>query len=212
MELTPDCQPRPPASVQEFYGSSVNFLPVIIKPSRLFLYRGKGMAWVCHNVVRYPWNGDWDYAPLNHTLIHELGHVWQHQSGQLQLIRGLIEQLMRVLSLGYYDPYDYGGSENLKSIQQLTELTTESQAQVLEEYWKATHGWSCDRLGRPFTYDYVLEMERLVGGIRKPGFPRPSHHSILWRLDCWLAHVLNRSTDCIDRMLRHMGCDSSTLE
>ena len=38
------------------------------------------------------------------TLIHELGHVWEHQTGQAQLLRGVIEQIGRRLGR---DPYDF---------------------------------------------------------------------------------------------------------
>ncbi len=201
--------PHPPLPEQlktarQYYGASVDFSQVTVKPSAVFVGKGKGMAWACNNVVRFQKTADGSHGLYTSTLIHELGHVWEHQSGQLQLIMGIVEQVARALSFGRYDPYDYGAAAGLKQVRQFQQLSKESQAQILEEYWKATNGHRVDRLRRPFTPEYLAEMERLIqsAGIGKT-VPRP-RRSLLWVLDRGLAAVVNAIVDLLDNILARL--------
>jgi len=67
-----------------------------------------GTGWTCNNVVRFKRARRTQDFPDESTLVHELGHVWEHQSGQAQLLKGLVEQMSRVLGR---DPYDFGGGQ-----------------------------------------------------------------------------------------------------
>ncbi len=201
--------PHPPLPEQlktarQYYGASVDFSQVTVKPSAVFLGKGVGMAWACNNVVRFKKTADGSHGLYTSTLIHELGHVWEHQSGQLQLITGIVEQVARSLSFGRYDPYDYGAAAGLKRVQRFQQLSKESQAQVLEEYWKATHGHRLDRLRRPFTPEYLAEMERLIQGAGIGKVAPRSPRSPLWLIDCGLALVVNAIVDLLDNLLARL--------
>ena len=109
-----------------FYGPSVDFSRVRVGASRLVLGRS-GTAWTCNDVIRFKRARRPEELPSESTLIHELGHVWEHQTGQAQLLRGVIEQIGRRFGR---DPYDFGGPEGLREASSLTAFTKEGQAQI----------------------------------------------------------------------------------
>jgi hypothetical protein len=149
------------AGARGFYGPSIDFEPVRIRSSRA-VFGPSGSAWTANNVVRFKRPRRAADLPHESTLSHELGHVWEHQTGQLQLLGGLIEQIGRRLG---GDPYDYGGPEGVARADRLTGFKKEGQAQILTEYWKATHGHAKDRKQVPFsTPGYVEDLRRLVEG------------------------------------------------
>ena len=76
-----------------------------------------------------------------------------------QLLRGFVEQVGK--RFGRRDPYDYGGPAG-GGDDGPTSLK-ESQAQIIQELWRARHGASVDRLER-FTSTYVEDLQRLVDG------------------------------------------------
>jgi hypothetical protein len=144
-----------------FYGPSIDFSVVRISTSWAVL-GPSGTGWTCNDVVRFKRARRAADLPRQSTLIHELGHVWEHQTGQVQLLGGLIEQVGRRFGR---DPYDYGGPDGVARAQRLTAFAKEAQAQILSEYWKATHGYERDRKGIPFvTPGYVENLRRLVSG------------------------------------------------
>ena len=65
---------------------------------------------------------------------------------------------------GRRDPYDYGGPAGVAATTDLTSLKLESQAQIIQELWRARHGASVDRLENAFTSTYVEDLQRLVDG------------------------------------------------
>jgi hypothetical protein len=140
-----------------FYGPAIDLSKVRVKGSWLVL--GGATAWTCNNVIRFKNAKGADDIGLS-VFIHELGHVWEHQSGQAQVLKGLVEQLGR--RLGGRDPYDYGGPEGVKRGRRLVEFSKESQAQILQEYWNSLHGDASDRRGIPFTPQYVQDLRRLA--------------------------------------------------
>lgn len=70
-----------------------------------------------HQVLAPDGNIYWPDAPqeladLNEvvtlaTFIHEMAHVWQFQSGQGVLARGMVLHTLRFATCGRYDPYAY---------------------------------------------------------------------------------------------------------
>jgi hypothetical protein len=147
------------AGAREFYGDSIDFSRVRVTTSRAVLGR-KGTGWTCNDVIRFKRPRHAEDLPHESTLIHELGHVWEHQTGQMQLLGGLIEQIGRRLGR---DPYNYGGPDGVAAARELTAFTKEGQAQILTEYWKSRHGHLKDHRSVPFsTPGYVENLRRLV--------------------------------------------------
>ena len=75
------------SQLKEFFGSSVDFSKVKIKASP---FCSGNRSWTCGNVIRVK------RAEPGHTLtvdtadlIHECGHVWQHQNAQLVFLSAL---------------------------------------------------------------------------------------------------------------------------
>jgi hypothetical protein len=141
-----------------FYGPAVDLRKVRVKGSRVVF--GPSAAWTCNNVVRFKNARRGEDVDLS-TFIHELGHVWEHQTGQAQVLKGLVEQLGRFLGR---DPYDYGGPSGARHVIRLQDLTKESQAMILEEYWRSRRGEMADVRGNPFTPEYEGDLRRLVEG------------------------------------------------
>ena len=141
-----------------FYGRAVDLRKVRVKGS--WVVFGGSAAWTCNNVVRFKKARRSEDIDLS-TFIHELGHVWEHQNGQAQVLRGLVEQLERLRGR---DPYDYGGPSGAQHVTRLQDLTKESQAMIIEEYWRFRHGEMADVRGNPFTPQYEGDLRRLVEG------------------------------------------------
>jgi hypothetical protein len=176
------------ARARSFYGPSVDFSRVKVGASRLVLGR-TGTAWTCNDVIRFKRARSPEELPSESTLIHELGHVWEHQTGQAQLLRGVIEQIGRRLGR---DPYDFGGPEGLRGASSLTSFTKEAQAQILTELWKSKHAYATDRKGVPFTTPgYVEDLERLMAGAGI-GTNQVVRRGFFGFLDAAVGRVVNR--------------------
>jgi hypothetical protein len=141
-----------------FYGAAVDLRKVRVKGS--WVVFGRSAGWTCNNVVRFKNARRGEDIDLS-TFIHELGHVWEHQTGQAQVLRGLVEQLGRLRGR---DPYDYGGPSGAQHVTRLQDLTKESQAMILEEYWRFREGEVADVRGNKFTAEYEGDLRRLVEG------------------------------------------------
>jgi hypothetical protein len=126
--------------------------------------------------------------PDESTLIHELGHVWEHQSGQAQLLRGLGEQVSRVFGR---DPYDFGGPAGAHAGAKLTDFKKEGQAEIIRDYWMSKRGFPSDMGGVPFsTPGYVDDLERLVEGAGI-GSMAPRGRSVAAAIDGVVARIVN---------------------
>ena len=173
-------------AARNFYGPSIDFSKVTVRLTRAVFFGSP--AWTCNDVVRIrrPKLGEECEDPS--TLIHELGHVWQHQTGHMQVLKGLVEQMGRV----FRDPYDYGGLARLKRAVNLTDFNNESQAQIVQEYWKFLNGYSGDRMGVEFTEpEYVANLQRLVQGAGIGTKPPDGGRSIGVAIDSAVAKVVN---------------------
>lgn len=175
------------ARAREFYGDSIDFSPVRVKSSWA-VFGPSGTGWTCNDVVRFKRPRRAADLPEEPTLIHELGHVWEHQSGQMQLLNGLIEQIGGRFGR---NPYDYGGPDGVARADRLTVFKKEGQAQILMELWKARHGYPKDTRGVPFsTPGYVENLQRLVEGAGI-GSRRPSRGGLGSLIDSGAARVAN---------------------
>jgi hypothetical protein len=170
-----------------FFGPSLDLSNVTVKASR-FVFGPAGTGWTCNTVVRFKQASTPGDLPSQSTFIHELAHVWQHQSGQAQLLKGIVEQTAKLLGR---DPYDFGGPEGAKAASKLTGLRKEAQAEIVRELWRSGHGFEADRKGRGFsTPGYRDDLSRLVEGAgigRRPAGRRTIGRSI----DSWLARLVN---------------------
>jgi hypothetical protein len=179
-----------------FYGPSVDLSRVTVRTSRLVL-GPPGTAWTCNEVIRFKRPKAGEGAPTEAVLIHELGHVWEHQSGQAQLLRGIVEQIGRRLGR---DPYDFGGPDGVRAATDLTRLLKESQARIIEEYWRAQHRYATDRRGVPFATDgYGDDLERLVRGAGI-GVRSRSRRTVWSIIDGAVARVVNAVAGAIERL------------
>lgn len=179
-----------------FFGPSVDLSRVTVKTSQL-VWGGPGTAWTCNDVIRFKRTTAEERPPSEATLIHELAHVWQHQSGQAQLLRGIWEQLGRRL-LGR-DPYDYGGPDGVASADALTRFAKEAQARIVEEHWRCHNGFPTDRAGVPFSDPgYASDLERLVRGAGIGGSSVPK--GTAWsRMDGAVARIVNAAAAFLER-------------
>jgi hypothetical protein len=184
------------ARATSFFGPSIDFSQVTVKHSRVALGR---RPWTANNTVRMVVSGEEGCSPSTMAiLIHELAHVWQYQNGNMQLLRGLVEQVNYQFGR---DPYDYGGATGVRAAviagSALTSLSNESQAQIVEDYWSALHLEGSTGYGsEPFTAAYVDDLRALVTGAgigtRAPSGPKPVETAAGWlvnRVAGWLEPV-----------------------
>ena len=144
-----------------FYGPSIDFSRVRVRGSWA-VFGPTGTGWTCNTTIRFKRPRRAEDFPDEPTLIHEFGHVWEHQTGQAQVLKGLVEQTGKLLG---HDPYNFGGAEGVKRALSLTAFSKESQAQILMEYWMSQRGFSSDSNGVSFsTPGYVDDLRRLMEG------------------------------------------------
>jgi hypothetical protein len=171
-------------AADRFYGQAVDLSKVRVRGS--WAVFGGSTAWTCNNVVRFKNAKRAEDVDLS-TFIHELGHVWEHQTGQAQVMKGLVEQLGRLRGR---DPYDYGGPSGVHHARRLQDLTKESQAQILQEYWRSLEGEGADFRGNLFTSEYVDDLQRLVDGAGI-GTVRSRGRGLAGRIDTAAGSVVN---------------------
>jgi hypothetical protein len=181
------------ARAVSFYGPSIDLSRVKVKSSRLVL-GPPGTAWTCNDVVRFKEPRRAPDLPSEATLIHELGHVWEHQAGQAQLLKGLTEQLGRLLGR---DPYDFGGPGGVRTAHSLVGFSKESQAQILTELWKSQHGFASDRKHVPLaTPGYADDLRRLADGAGI-GTRGSFRRTVAGTIDAGFARLVNRVVDLL---------------
>lgn len=77
--------------------------------------------------------GDGIGEPGARHLVHELGHVWQAQTGQWQVTLGAVDQLRNLFT----NVYDYGGRSVLEDVaagrRALLSFNREQQAELLAD-------------------------------------------------------------------------------
>ncbi len=181
----------------QFFGPSVDFSKVKFKTSR---FCSGGRPWACGNVVRIPASSPNKMSAIETAdLVHEFGHVWQHQHGQFTFLSAVGEQL-RAAIIHQFDPYNYGGAMGVAALRTLSSFLTESQAQIIAEYWKSQHGFAQDRLATPFSPDYVQNLDRLVQGARI-GSATPGRATLASRIDSVAAFLVNGVLGILERVL-----------
>jgi hypothetical protein len=106
-------------------------------------------------------------------------------------MRGFVEQVGRRVGR---DPYDYGGPSGAASTTDLRSLRLESQAQIIQELWRARHGATTDRREHAFTAAYVDDLQRLVdrAGI---GTRPPRGRTVAATIDGVVAGIVNLVVD-----------------
>jgi hypothetical protein len=171
-----------------FYGPSIDWARVRVRSSRL-VFGPTRTGWTCNEVVRFKRPRQPSDFPEESTLIHELGHVWEHQSGQAQLLGGLVEQTSRLFGR---DPYDFGGPDRVRGDVELAKFKKEGQAEIIRDYWLSRHGYSADMKGVSFsTPGYVDDLRRVVEGAGI-GLTAPARRgSVAAAIDSFLARILN---------------------
>lgn len=175
------------SAARAFYGPSVDFAKLRVRGSWA-VFGPAGTGWTCNTVIRFKRPRRAEDLPDEPTLIHELGHVWEHQTGQAQVLRGLVEQTGKLLG---HDPYDFGGPEGVKRARKLTDFSKESQAQIVMEYWMSQHGYDSDSNGVAFsTPGYVEDLRRLVQGVGIGSVSR-RRRTLASTIDSLVARLVN---------------------
>ena len=173
---------------RDFYGPAIDFAKLRVKASRL-VFGAAGTGWTCNDVVRFRRPRQASDFPDESTLIHELGHVWEHQSGQAQLLKGLVEQTSRVFGR---DPYDFGGPAGAHGGAKLTDFKKEGQAEIIRDLWLCQHGFGSDMRDVPFsTPGYVEDLRRLVEGAGIGANAPPRQRSVAAAIDSVVATIVN---------------------
>jgi hypothetical protein len=173
--------------LKEFFGPSIDFSKVKIKASP---FCSGNRPWACGNVVRVPRaKPGQTFAVDMADLVHECGHVWQHQSGQLVFLSALGEQIKASI-IHKFDPYNFGGPAGVAALRKLTAFLTEGQAQIITEYWKSQHGFTHDRLQTPFSPDYVQGLFQLIQHERI-GVAAPGQATFASRVDSVATQLVN---------------------
>jgi hypothetical protein len=143
-----------------FYGESIDMARVTVRSSSAIV---NGRPWTNGDTIRFPKPTAFESCPDLETMIHELAHVWEHQNGETQILSGAVEQLGHLLVPGY-NPYDFGGPTGVRDAGALRGFSKESQAQIIQNYWRTRMGFTADTGGIPFTAAYVADLRRLVQG------------------------------------------------
>jgi len=131
-----------------FWGDALDLQSIRFVDSRSA--RLTGRAFVTHNTIHWPGPTPAQPTPAEMaTVVHELAHCWQHQTGRWQLSRGIVEQILYTL-LGWwlialggrplYNPYDYGGPTGISMGARLGSFRLEAQASIVEDCWKMRFG------------------------------------------------------------------------
>jgi hypothetical protein len=172
---------------EDFFGPSVDYTKVKIKESR---FGSAGRPWTCGNVIRTrkptpAGSGDVNTADL----IHEYAHVWQHQHGQIVLLKAAVEQIGQQLP-PHINPYNFGGPVKVVPPSKLSGFKTEGQAQIVAEYWKSQNGEIKDMFQNEFSPEYSDDLRRLVqeAGV---GSTLPGKTTVLSLIDSAVGFVVN---------------------
>lgn len=172
---------------EDFFGPSLDLDRVRITASP-WVIGPPGTGWTCNTVVRFKRPTRTADLPSEATLIHELAHVWEHRSGQAQILMGFLEQVRRRFG---HDPYDFGGPAGLRDATTLARFSKEGQAQILTELWRAQHGHVTDRQQIPFsTPGYMEDLRRLARGAGI-GTSDPVRRTVAGVLDSGMARLVN---------------------
>jgi hypothetical protein len=107
------------AELRKVYGDSIDYSKVVVKEGESGLLSMTGRAFVLGNTIYLPPGSVGDME----TLVHEMGHIWQHQNGGTDY---LSEALW-----GQYlgDGYDF--AKGIDEGKAFSELNPEQQAQLL---------------------------------------------------------------------------------
>ncbi len=150
------------AAVRSVYGDSIDYTQVRIKEGSSGLFGFNDRPFVVGNTIYMK-----DFRDL-HTLVHEMGHVWQHQNSGIEyLSEALLEQRDR------HEAYAW---EKEVPATAWEDLNPEMQAELLADAWKAgffTQGqqgyqrffWDVDRDGK--AEDLTAYMLDAAGKVRR---------------------------------------------
>jgi hypothetical protein len=112
----------------DIYGDTLNYKFVYVDADSQFLTKKYHFAYVSFNIINYCDDMH------DHTLIHELMHVYQYQRfGSVYIYRALHAQTK------LQDPYSYGGVDGLLAAynekKSLFDFNFEAQASIIEHYF-----------------------------------------------------------------------------
>ena len=140
--------------LRKVYGDSIDYSQVRIKEGNAGLFSLSGRAFTHGNTIYIPP----DNMPMSKDLlVHEMGHVWQHQTGGTDYMSEALA--------GQYAGDGYDFEKGIQEGKSWSELNPEQQAELLQQAYKSGF---FDSPGRRFTYngtdytDYLNEALRQV--------------------------------------------------
>ena len=143
------------AELRKVYGDSIDYSSVRIKEGSAGLFSLTGRAFTHGDTIYIPK----DNLPLTtDLLVHEMGHVWQHQNGGTDYMSEAL--------VGQYLGEKYDFEKGIKEGKSWSELNPEQQAELLQQAYKA--GFFNGSTGGKFVYngtdytDYLNEALRQV--------------------------------------------------
>jgi plastocyanin len=143
-----------------YYRNSIDFLQVTVD----FGGTISGRAWTFHNDISLPDVEELGFCTPASLFVHEFGHVWEYQHGQLQMIGGIIDQIHNTVGgvfTGGNPAYDYGGAAGAHSAvaagKTIDSFNREQQASIFEHDFIASGG------GGAFTPAHAADLAALTG-------------------------------------------------
>jgi hypothetical protein len=144
------------AELRKVYGDSIDYSSVRLKEGNVGLFGLTGRAFTHGNTIYIP-NGS---MPLTtDLLVHEMGHVWQHQNGGTDYM----SEALWAQNVG--DGYDF--EKGLQEGKSWSQLNPEQQSELLQTAYASGF---FDGPGRTFSYngrDYTDYLNRALEQIRR---------------------------------------------
>jgi hypothetical protein len=131
--------------IEEMFGNNIDFKTVRIYNRKLWSKQKDTMAIAPNGSIYFaPKVHKKDFSLASdtskHFFIHEMTHVWQHQNGQMVVLRAISEQMLieypsQKLGLGH-GAYKY----ELDQTKTLLDYGIEQQASIVADYWALKNG------------------------------------------------------------------------
>jgi hypothetical protein len=147
--------------VRSMFGRAIAFEPVRLYQKRWWWFQPRRIVMAPDGNLWFPpkcphWSEDFaqEHMSLRALFIHEMTHVWQHQSG-----------MNLILKRGLFARYTYDDLGNGKTFHA---YGVEQQAEIMRHYFLRTHGWTAPGAASLETYQNTVPFRREPAWQRHP--------------------------------------------